>query len=470
MNDNDLAMIGLGVMGASLARNFRSRGHRVAVYNREADMLERFLADYDDGGFTPCSSLPLLVAATRRPRVIVLMITAGPPVDAVLDGLLPHLEPGDIVVDGGNSHFADTERRVARVAEHKAHFVGMGVSGGQEGALTGPSMMPGGDATAWARLQPIVEPAAAMADTGPCITWCGRGGAGHFVKMVHNGIEYGDMQLIAEVVTLLRRGLGLSPAEARSVVQLWNAGRLESFLVEITASIVGARDPDGDGPLVDQILDVAGQKGTGRWTAVDAVEGGIALSTIVAAVEARALSSDKALRVRAAEQFPGPPASLSGVEIEDLEKALYASKIMSYTQGFALLAARSAERAYGTDLAEVARIWKAGCIIRAAFLDRVHTAYREQPELPLLCLHPTFADEVRGALAAWRRVVGAATAAGIPVPALASSLAYLDTLRTARGSASLIQAQRDWFGAHTYRTEGDPDTARHADWPSLTQL
>ena len=470
MNDSQLGVIGLGVMGSSLARNFRSRGNRVAVYNLETDILDRFMAEHGDDGFIACPSLPLLMAATARPRVIVLMITAGKPVDMVLDGLAPLLEPGDIVVDGGNSHFDDTERRVARLREHKAHFVGMGVSGGQEGALTGPSMMPGGDDAAWERLRPLVEPAAAVSDTGPCVTWCGRGGAGHYVKMVHNGIEYGDMQLIAETATLLSRGLGLDPASTRSVFERWNAGRLESFLIEITASIVGAKDPEGDGPLVSQILDVAGQKGTGRWTAIDALEGGVPLSTIVAAVEARALSSYKDLRERAASVFGDPPASLSGIQVEDLERALYAAKIMSYTQGFALLRARSDERGYGTDLAEVARIWKAGCIIRAAFLDRVYAAFRQEPSLPLLCLDPSFAEEVRSALPSLRRVVGAAAAAGLPVPALSASLAYLDTLRTARGSASLIQAQRDWFGAHTYRRTNDPDTPVHTEWGSLTQL
>ena len=471
MNLSNLGVIGLGVMGSSLARNFRSRGSRVAVYNLEREVLDRFMAEHGDGGFTPCPTLPVLVAATARPRVLVLMITAGKPVDLVLDQLLPELEPGDIVVDGGNSHFADTDRRVKRLAEHKLHFVGMGVSGGQEGALTGPSMMPGGDDGAWSRLQPLMEPAAAVADTGPCIAWCGGGGAGHFVKMVHNGIEYGDMQLIAEVAMLLRQGLGLSAPDTRGVFSRWNEGRLESFLVEITAAIVGARDPEGDGPLVDQILDVAGQKGTGRWTAIDAMEAGVPLSTIVAAVEARALSSFKQLRARAAGVFPGPPASgLLGVQVDDLERALYASKIMSYTQGFAMLRARSLERGYGTDLAEVARSWKAGCIIRASFLDRVHAAFRADPELPLLCLDASFAEELREALPAWRRVVAASIAAGIPVPALSASLAYLDTLRTARGSASLIQAQRDWFGAHTYRRAEDPETVVHTDWGALTQL
>lgn len=467
----DLAVLGLGVMGANLARNLHSRGHTVAVYNRNPEVLEAFVAAHGDARFVAAPSPALLVASLRRPRVIVLMVTAGRAVDAVLEGLMPLLEPGDIVVDGGNSHFPDTERRVQQLSDRKLRFVGMGVSGGEEGALRGPSMMPGGDVGAWEILRPLIEPAAAVADTGPCVAWCGSGGAGHFVKMVHNGIEYGDMQLIAEVWTLMARGMGLAPSAIRGVFEQWNAGRLRSFLIEITAGIVAAADPQGDGPLVDQILDVAGQKGTGRWTAIDAIEGGIPLSTVVAAVEARALSSQAALRSRAADIIAGPPgARISGLQIEDLERALYASKIMSYTQGFDLLRVRSQARGYGTDLAEVARIWKAGCIIRAAFLDRVHDAFRTDPELPLLTLDPGFAAEVSEALGSWRRVVGAAIAAGIPVPALSASLAYLDTLRTARGSASLIQAQRDWFGAHTYRRVDDPDTPIHTAWSQLRQL
>ena len=465
----DLAVIGLGVMGANLARNFHSRGLTVAVYNRNTEVLDGFMAEHGDARFVRSPDVASLAAAMESPRVFVLMVTAGRAVDSVVEGLSAHLEPGDIIVDGGNSHFPDTERRVVALAERSIRFVGMGVSGGEEGALLGPSMMPGGDAGAWEVLRPLVEPAAAVADTGPCVAWCGSGGAGHFVKMVHNGIEYGDMQLISEVWTLMR-GLGLGPAALRGVFEGWNAGRLESFLIEITAGIVAAKDPQGDGPLVEQVLDVAGQKGTGRWTAIDAVEGGIPLSTIVAAVECRALSAAKAVRQRTAKLFCDPPTALAGVTVEDLEKALYAAKIMSYTQGFALLRARSVERKYGTDLAEVARIWKAGCIIRASFLDRVYAAFRADPELPLLALDPSFAAEVRDALPAWRRVVGAAVAAGVPVPALSASLSYLDTLRTADGSASMIQAQRDWFGAHTYRRMSDPQTPVHTDWEALEPL
>jgi len=465
----DLGVIGLGVMGSSLARNFHSRGRTVAVYNREADMLADFVQNHGDARFSAHGDYGPFVAAIRRPRVFVMMITAGRPVDLVIESLIPHLEPGDIVVDGGNSHFDDTARRVAELTQRGLRFVGMGVSGGEEGALRGPSMMPGGDATAWPTIEPLLTEAAAVADTGPCVTWCGEGGAGHFVKMVHNGIEYGDMQLIAETWTLMR-ALGMPPTAIRDAFAGYDAGRLESFLVEITAGIVAARDPHGDGPLVDRVLDVAGQKGTGRWTAIDAVEGGIALSTIVAAVEARALSakSDDRRAVADALGFEAP--TIEGLTPEDLEQALYAAKIMSYTQGFAMLSARSAERGYGTDLAEVARIWKAGCIIRARFLDRVYAAFRSDPELPLLALDDSFAAEIRSALPAWRRVVGRAVAAGIPVPALAGSLSYLDTLRTPRGSAALIQAQRDWFGAHTYRRVEAPDVAVHTAWSELPSV
>ncbi|MEN0065081.1 MAG: NADP-dependent phosphogluconate dehydrogenase [Myxococcota bacterium] len=465
----DLGVIGLGVMGSSLARNFHSRGRKVAVYNREADMLADFMTNHGDERFSGHDEFGSFVQAIGGPRVIVMMITAGKPVDMVIEGLLPHLSPGDIVVDGGNSHFDDTERRVAMLKEKQIRFVGMGVSGGEEGALLGPSMMPGGDDEAWSIIEPIMTEAAAVADTGPCVTWCGSRGAGHFVKMVHNGIEYGDMQLIAETWTLLR-AMGLSPGAIRDVFARFNEGRLESFLIEITAGIVAAKDPQGDGPLVHQVLDVAGQKGTGRWTAIDAVEGGIALSTIVAAVEARALSAKREDRQAVANKLGTSPLQIDGITVEDLEQALYAAKIMSYTQGFAMLSARSAEREYGTNLAEVARIWKAGCIIRAKFLDRVYAAFSEQPALPLLALDDSFAAELRDALPAWRRVVGRAIAQGIPVPALAASLSYLDTLRTPRGSAALIQAQRDWFGAHTYRRVEAPDVAVHTNWSELPSV
>ena len=469
----DIAVVGLGVMGASLARNFHSRGLTVAAYNRSADLADPFFGRFGDARFLRVDALENLPAAFgEQPARIVLMVTAGKAVDAVLDGLVPHLRPGDVVIDGGNSHFADTERRMERGRSEGFRFVGMGVSGGERGALEGPSMMPGGDAEAWPLIEPLLKPAAAVSDTGPCVTWCGNGSAGHFVKMVHNGIEYGDMQLIAETWTLMSEGLQWAPPRIGATFAAWNAGELESFLVEITAGIVTTRDPQGDGPLVDAILDVAGQKGTGRWTAIAATELGVPVPTISAAVDARAMSALKARRVSAAERGLGDLATqpLTDLTADDLAAALYVSKLMSYTQGFHLLAEASAARKYGTDLAAVARIWKAGCIIRARFLDRVYEAFHTHADLPLLFLAPSFAAELKPRIGALRKVVAAAAAAGLPIPALSASLAYYDTMTRAIGSARLIQAQRDWFGAHTYRRQDDPDTAVLSDWDALPRL
>ena len=472
----DLAVVGLGVMGANLARNFHSRGLTVAVYNRNPEVTAAFQATYGDPRFVACADYASLAATLVRPRKLILMVTAGPAVDAVVEELRPHLQPGDMIIDGGNSHWPDTERRHDALAPTGLRFIGMGVSGGEEGALRGPSMMPGGDRHSWEELRPLLEQAAARSDSGPCVTWCGHRSAGHAVKMVHNGIEYGDMQLIAEIWGLLRDGLSLSPVKLREVFERWNAGRLESFLIDITAKIVAAADPKDEGgkrPLVDAILDVAGQKGTGRWTVTDAVEAGVPVSTIAAAVDARTLSARWDDRQRAGKAFserPGPLVGLHGVSVDELEAALYAAKLMSYTQGFDLLRTASKERKYETDLAEIARIWKAGCIIRARFLDRVHAAYRADPELPLLCLDPSFADELRAALPAWRKVVAAATITGHPVPALGASLGWFDTMRQGRTTAALIQAQRDFFGAHTYRRVEAPGEVVHTEWERLRQL
>ncbi|MEM9456549.1 MAG: NADP-dependent phosphogluconate dehydrogenase [Myxococcota bacterium] len=471
MSTADLAVVGLGVMGANLARNFHSRGLTVAVYNRNPAVADAFHAEHGDERFIDCRDYPALVAALKRPRKVLLMVTAGRAVDAVIEDLRPHLQADDVIIDGGNSHWPDTDRRHEQLAPTGLRFMGMGVSGGEEGALHGPSMMPGGDRESWEQLRPLVEQAAAISDSGPCVTWCGQRSAGHAVKMVHNGIEYGDMQLIAETWSLLRSGLSRTPVVVREVFEGWNEGRLQSFLIEITAKIVAAADPQAEGaPLVDAILDVAGQKGTGRWTTIDAVQAGVPLPTITAAVDARALSARHEDRQRAAKVFSNAPGPLPGVTVEDLEAALYAAKLMSYTQGFDLLRTASHERDYQTDLAEVARIWKAGCIIRARFLDRVHAAYQGDPELPLLCLDPGFAQELQAALPAWRKVVAAATAAGHPIPALTASLGWFDTMRQARGTAALIQAQRDFFGAHTYRRVEAPDEAVHTEWTKLSQL
>jgi len=468
-----IGVVGLGVMGASLARNFHSRGLCVAGYTLGAEARAEVEAAWGDEHFRVHDDLRGLVADLARPRCILVMVPAGAPVDDVLDGLIPLLDTDDVVVDGGNSYWADTDRRADRLASHDLHFVGMGVSGGQEGALRGPAMMPGGSPASWSSLRPLLEPAAAVSDSGPCVAWCGHRSAGHAVKMVHNGIEYGDMQLISEIWSLLRHGLGQSPAEQAETFARWNDGRLESYLVQITADIVGAADPAGDGeahPLVDRILDVAGQKGTGRWTVRDAVESGVAVPTIAAAVDGRVVSARKSDRARAAGIFAEPLPRLAMLCAGDLEAALYAAKLMSYSQGFDLLRAQSVERGYDTDLAGVSRIWKSGCIIRAAFLDRVHSALADDPALPLLVLAPGFAAELRQTLPSWRRVVGAAIAGGYPVPALAASLMWFDSLRQARGTASLIQAQRDYFGAHTFRRVDAPDEPVHVDWRGLARM
>ncbi len=461
-----VGVLGLGVMGANLARNFASRGHGVAVYNRTFAKAEQLVADHPEAGFTLTDSPEAFVAALARPRRIVLMVPAGPSVDAMLDALAPLLDEGDVVIDGGNSLYTDTERRAERAAGEPWLFVGMGVSGGSEGALRGPSIMPGGDVEAWETLRPLLESIAAVSDSGPCVTYCGRGSAGHFVKMVHNGIEYGDMQLIAETAVLLRQGLGLGDAETADVFAAWNEGELESYLIDITADIFTARDPRDEGTLlVDRVLDRAGQKGTGRWTVESALELGVALPTVAAAVDARIMSAGLERRQAAAKTLGLEPAGrVEGVSVDDLRDALYASKIASYTQGFDLLARASEERDYGTDLAEVARIWKAGCIIRARFLDRVREAFTDgAPDL--LALAPDFARELRQRAPAWRRVVAGAVRAGIPVPGLSTSLAWLDTLATERGSASLIQAQRDYFGSHTYERVDAPGELVHTEWP-----
>jgi 6-phosphogluconate dehydrogenase len=467
----DIGIVGLGVMGAALARNFHGRGLTVATYNREPEGTAAFRDKYGTDRYVLCDDYPSFVAALEQPRRILAMVTAGRAMDAVLESLAPHLQAEDIVIDGGNSFFQDTVRRDAWCRERGFRFVGMGVSGGEQGALEGPAMMPGGDWEAWLRLRPVLELACARSDSGPCVDWCGRGGAGHFVKMVHNGIEYGDMQLIAEVWTLLRDGLQLEARAVADVFADWNRTELESYLIEITALVTAARDPGGQGPLLDAILDVAGQKGTGRWTSTQAIEMGVPLPTVTAAVDARALSVLKSERLRV-EQAYGERARvpLQGVTVADLKDALYAAKLMSYTQGFALLREGARVQDFGTDLANVSRIWKAGCIIRARFLDQVHAAFRADPELPLLLLDAGFQADLQRCLPAWRRVVARAFEAGVAIPALSASLAYFDTLATAQGSARVIQAQRDCFGAHTYRRLDAPDVAVHSEWASLPRL
>jgi 6-phosphogluconate dehydrogenase len=462
---NDVAVVGLGVMGANLARNFARRGHRVAVYDRSRDRADALAGAHPDAQLAVAATFEELVAKLERPRQIVLLVPAGTPVDDVLDALDPLLERGDILVDAGNSHYADTDRRFGRASTRPWGFVGMGVSGGAHGALEGPSIMPGGDREAWERLRPVLESIAAKSELGACVAYCGGASAGHFVKIVHNGIEYGDMQLIAETALLLREGLGLSAANVADVFSEWNRGELESFLIEITADVFRTHDPrDPSRLLLDAILDRAGQKGTGRWTVHAALDLGVPIPTIAAAVDARSASGDKDLRVRAAARFASARARIDGATVDDLRAALYASKIASYTQGFALLSAASTARGYGTDLAEVARIWTAGCIIRARFLGDVARAFRGDGA-ELLVLAPSFATAIDERLGALRRVVSAATKNGYAVPGLAASLTWFDTLTTARGSASLIQAQRDYFGSHTYERVDAPGVAVHTAWP-----
>jgi len=461
---NDIGVVGLGVMGANLARNLASRGHRVAGSDRDPELVRRVAAAHPEAGLDPHPDMAGFVASLEPPRRVLVMVPAGAPVDAVLDTLDPLLGADDVVVDGGNSLFRDTDRRARRGAERPWHFVGMGVSGGSEGALRGPSLMPGGDPAAYERLRPLLESIAAVSEAGPCVSWCGHGSAGHFVKMVHNGIEYGDMQLIAETALLLRRGLGLAPDAVADTFAAWNEGELESFLVEITGRIFRVPDPkDADALLLDAILDSAGQKGTGRWTVQAALELAVAVPTLAAAVDARVLSAEVALRRQAEPVLGGPSgARLSGISVADLGDALYAARLATYAQGFALLAAGSAEHGFESDLAEVARIWKAGCIIRARLLDPVRAALAEAPANLLLA--PGLAAPLRERLPAWRRVVAGAAAAGLPAPALGSALAWRDTLAMARGSAALIQAQRDLFGSHTYRRIDAPDEPVHTDW------
>ena len=464
--DCDIGIVGLGVMGAALARNFHSRGLKVAGYNLEPAVAEAFVQNWGDERFAITSDYKQFVQSLETPRRIVVMVTAGKAVDSVLESLAPHLQADDIVVDGGNSLYSDTEIRDNWCKNKGFHFTGMGVSGGEEGALKGPAMMPGGDRGAWERLRPVLELAAARSDSGPCVDWCGKGGAGHFVKMVHNGIEYGDMQLIAEMWLLMRDGLSLPPKQQAEIFAQWNRGPLASYLLELTAEVVSARDPQGQVVLVEQILDVAGAKGTGKWTVEAALALGVPIPTITAAVEARAISAQRGVRERMHRAYAPTPVRVD-VTVEDLAQALFAARLIGWAQGFTLLAAASQTHGFETDLAAVAQIWKAGCIIRAAWLDRVWQAFRDQPKLENLLLDPGFAHELQMALPALRKVVSQATLAGIGVPALAASLNYCAAMQSIRGPAALIQAQRDAFGAHTYRRLDARDTPVHTIWQEL---
>jgi 6-phosphogluconate dehydrogenase len=437
------------------------------VHNRTASRMQKFLEEYgSEGPITGQESVEQWVGALARPRVLMSLVQAGPATDAVIDEITPHLDQGDVLIDGGNAHFRDTQRRYAKLAEHGIHFMGVGVSGGEEGALNGPSIMPGGDREPYDKLvKGVFETIAANVDGTPCCTYVGPDGAGHYVKMVHNGIEYADMQLIAESYDLLRHGVGLEVPEIAERFRSWNDSELESFLIEISARVLAKTDEATGKPLVDVILDAAEQKGTGRWTAQDALERGVPLTGITEAVFARTLSALKSEREHAATVLAGPSASGAPDEAlaSDLEHALYASKIVSYAQGFAQMAAAGDDEGWGIDLGSMATIWRGGCIIRARFLDRIREAYDDEPELSNLMLADFFAKALAEAQDPWRRVVARAAELGIPTPAFSSSLAYYDGYRRARGPASLIQGLRDLFGAHTYKRV-DREGTFHVMW------
>ena len=464
--DCDVGVIGLGTMGSGLARNLASRGQRVAIYSRSGDSARGLAARHPEARFAVCDGIDEMVRRLVRPRVVIVLVPAGSAVDDVIGAFSARLEAGDVLVDAGNSHPADTERRCGTTEKLPWHFVGMGVSGGAEGALNGPSLMPGGDARGWPRLQPLAESIAARSDRGPCVAWCGSGGAGHFVKMVHNGIEYADMQLIAESHSLLEVGLALAPAEVADAFEAWNAGALESFLLGSAARVLRARDPEAPGRLLlDAVLDRAGQKGTGRWTIEAALSLGVAVPALTAAVEARLLSADAPLRSRASASGSGALPPLEDVALDDVRCALYAARIVAYGQGFALLAGAERTRAAGTSLAEVARIWRAGCIIRARVLDLVGQALDAGDGLALPFTAP-LRSELERCLPAWRRVAAAALRAGLPLPVSAAALSWHDGARLERGAAALIQALRDDFGAHGYERRDRPGRLVHSDWRS----
>ena len=462
-----VAVVGMAVMGKNLALNIADHGRQVAVFNRTPAVAEQAVAE-SGGRLLACAELPALLAVLARPRIVVLMVKAGSAVDALLDQLAPLLEPGDLVVDGGNSHYLDTRRRSVRLVAAGAHFVGMGVSGGEAGARRGPSLMPGGSVDAYRVLQPLLEAIAARGSAGSCVTHVGPDGAGHFVKMVHNGIEYADMQLIAEVYQLLRDGLGLTPPALSAIFARWNQGPLGSFLIELTAQVLSVRDERGTGWLVDQLLDVAGQKGTGRWTVEAALELGTPVPTIAAALDLRTLSAARALRLQLSQRHPRPQPAIPGDRealVAAAHDALLAAKIVAYAQGLALIQAASQRFDWQVDLAEVARIWTGGCIIRARLLEPIRRACATQPAPVHLLDDSALAEQLRLAEACWRQATGLALAHGLPVPALASSVTYYDVLRSARLPVNLIQAQRDAFGAHTYQRLDSPDGAPlHSAW------
>jgi 6-phosphogluconate dehydrogenase len=464
-----IGVTGLAVMGRNLARNFARNGYTVALHNRTAAKTHALVEEFgDEGDFVATESAQDFVAALERPRRLVVMVKAGEPTDAVIAEFAPLLEPGDMIIDGGNAHFADTRRREKELRERDIHFVGTGVSGGEEGALNGPSIMPGGSEESYASLGPMLEKISAKAKNGdPCVTHIGPDGAGHFVKMVHNGIEYADMQLIGEAYQLLRDVAGYSPAQIADIFRTWNTGRLDSYLIEITAEVLSHVDEATGKPFVDVVLDRAEQKGTGRWTVQIALDLGVPVSGIAEAVFARSVSGHAGLR-EASRHLAGPTARKLGKDeaaafADQVEQALYASKIVSYTQGFHQIAAGSEQYDWNIDLGEIAAIWRGGCIIRAAFLDRITKAYEDQPQLPSLLADKGFADEIAAAQDDWRAATATAVTQGIPTPAFAATLAYYDSLRAERLPAALTQGQRDYFGAHTYHRT-DREGTFHTLW------
>jgi len=470
MSKSDFGLIGLAVMGQNLVLNVESRGFQVSVYNRTTNVTDTFVGAHPDKKLVGAQSLEGFVESLASPRKVMIMVKAGGPVDAVIESLIPLLDKGDIIIDGGNSLYTDTERRDQWLGDLGFRFIGAGVSGGEEGARKGPSIMPGGPASTWDVMKPIFESIAAKVDGEPCVTHIGPGGAGHYVKMIHNGIEYGDMQLICEAYNIFKAA-GFEAADLAEVFTNWNNGDLESYLIQITAEIFKQQDPQTGKALVDLILDTAGQKGTGKWTLINAVENAVVISTINAAVEARILSSMKDKRVAASKVLKGPKPEIDIKKkklVKKVHDALFASKIISYAQGLDLISAMGAEKGWDLDLAKIAAIWRGGCIIRARFLNDITEAYRTDANLSNLMLAPFFTDILNGFQENWREVISLATLSGIPVPAFSASLGYYDSYRSAVLPANLLQAQRDFFGAHTYeRTDKPRGEMFHTDWPEV---
>ncbi len=465
----DIGLIGLAVMGENLVLNMESKGYTVAVYNRTVDKVDKFINGRGaNKNFIGTHSIEELVASLEKPRKVMMLVKAGKPVDIFIDQLIPHLEPGDIIIDGGNSHFPDTIRRTEYVESKGLLYVGTGVSGGEEGALMGPSMMPGGSPEAWPYVKDIFQSIAAKVEDGtPCCDWVGESGAGHFVKMVHNGIEYGDMQIINEAYHLMKDLLGMSADEMHEVFKKWNTEELDSYLIEITADILGFKDEDGE-PMVEKILDTAGQKGTGKWTGVAALDLGIPLTLIGESVFSRCLSAQKDIRVQASKVINGPQVEFKGDKaqfIEDLKMALYGAKIISYAQGYDLMMEAAKEHGWNLNYGGIALMWRGGCIIRSAFLGDIKKAFDNNPELPNLLLDPFFKEKIEAAQEGWRRVCATAITNGIPVPAISSALSYFDGFRSEKLPANLLQAQRDYFGAHTYERIDKPrGQFFHTNW------